>query len=65
MNEPTRKQLLQALDELGKRFPAWRFGQLVENVAGWADVRPWDAEDEELLASIREYLNAAPQFDKT
>jgi hypothetical protein len=54
MNPPTRAKLLEALEELGRRFPHWRFGQLVCNIAGWADVEVWDAEDEQLLDAIRQ-----------
>jgi hypothetical protein len=30
---------------LGERFPHWRFGQSIENIAGWADIDVWDIED--------------------
>jgi hypothetical protein len=66
MSAATRARLIEALEELGRRFPHWRFGQLVCNVAGWADADVWDAEDESLLEAIRkqaEYqqaVNAGP-----
>ena len=47
-------ELLHALEELWRKYPHWRFGQLVCNVAGWADVNPWDVEDQQLLEEIRE-----------
>ena len=31
-------------------------GQLVANVAGWADADVWDAEDDALLAAARSHL---------
>jgi len=34
----------------------WRFGQLIANVAGWADQEIWDVEDQQLLAAARLHL---------
>jgi len=48
--------LNQALMELQRRYPNWRFGQLVANVAGWADVDVWDVEDQQLLAAALSHL---------
>lgn len=63
MTEPERMELFTALAELSRRYPHWRIGQLVANVAGWADADIWDAEDANLLAAVRNHLanNAAPQ----
>ena len=38
--------LLAAVAELSQRYPDWRLGQLVANVAGWADCEIWDVEDQ-------------------
>jgi hypothetical protein len=57
MNPQLRSKLIQALEEIGQRFPNWRFGQLIENVAGWADVSTWDVEDQQLLDAARSYLD--------
>ncbi|MCI0457692.1 MAG: hypothetical protein L0Z62_12040 [Gemmataceae bacterium] len=65
MSQDTRAELLQALGEIGRRFPNWRFGQLVENVAGWADVSAWDVSDEQLLAAARSYLEPSATFSST
>jgi len=51
-----RAEVFAALAELARRYPHWRVGQLVANVAGWADAEVWDAEDEQLLSSAREHL---------
>ena len=59
MNDPTRAELLAALAELSDRYPDWRLGQLVANVAGWADRDIWDAEDTALLAAARDHLEQA------
>jgi hypothetical protein len=53
---PLREALLRAVTELCERYPDWRLGQLVSNVAGWADVDVWDVEDEQLLAAAAEHL---------
>jgi hypothetical protein len=37
MNDHERNELFEALAELARRYPHWRIGQLVANVAGWAD----------------------------
>jgi hypothetical protein len=56
MNIPSRGELLAILAELSQRYPDWRLGQLVANVAGWADQEIWDVEDEQLLEAARLHL---------
>lgn len=56
MNSVPRVQLFETLAELCRRYPEWRFGQLVANVAGWMDQEIWDVEDEQLLEAARAYL---------
>jgi len=51
-----RAELFNALAELCRRYPDWRFGQLIANVAGWADQEIWDIEDEQLLAAAQAHL---------
>lgn len=51
-----RAEVFAALAELSQRYPHWRLGQLVANVAGWADAEVWDAEDEQLLSAARAHL---------
>jgi len=53
MTTGTREELFRALEVLGQAYPHWRLGQLVCNVAGWADVDVWDVEDGQLLEAIR------------
>ena len=55
MNSQQRADLLAAIEQLCQRYP-WRFGQLVANVAGWADQGIWDVEDEQLLEAARLHL---------
>ena len=56
MNSPGRADVLAAIAQLCQRYPDWRFGQLVANVAGWADQEIWDVEDEQLLEAARLHL---------
>ena len=56
MNSERRADLLEEIAELGRRYPHWRLGQLVANIAGWADQDIWDVEDEQLLAAVQLHL---------
>jgi hypothetical protein len=58
MITPKASDLLEVLAELRRRYPAWRFGQLVANVAGWADQELWDVEDDILAEAARSHLEA-------
>jgi hypothetical protein len=53
VNPATREELLRAVEALWEQFPHWRLGQLICNVAGWADVNVWDVDDVQLLEAIR------------
>ena len=61
MNKCDRTELLDTLAELQRRYPEWRLGQLISNVAGWADQNIWDIEDDQLLAAAKEHLQALAQ----
>jgi len=61
MNSPDRSELLVALTELSRRYPNWRLGQLIANVAGWTDKDVWDVDDEELLAAAKSHLKEIDQ----
>jgi len=58
MKTPSRDELLEALAALGREYPNWRLGQLVANIAGWADHEVWDVEDEQLLGAARRHVAA-------
>jgi len=58
---PERDELNAALEKLGHRYPHWRFGQLLANVAGWVGVELWDADEEQLLTAIHEHLATSPK----
>ena len=51
MNCAERTELLAVLKELCDRYPHWLFGQLVANLAGWADQDVWDVEDRQLVTA--------------
>lgn len=46
---PTRQELYRTLEDLGNDYVAWRFGELVANLAALAHVNLYDVEDEQLL----------------
>jgi len=56
----TREKLFAAMLELSKRYPEWRMGQMISNVATWAkgphSSAIWDVEDAELLEAIEKHL---------
>ncbi|MBL8795609.1 MAG: hypothetical protein JNM56_17015 [Planctomycetia bacterium] len=57
MNPVIRDQLLAALEAVGDRYPQWRFGQQVSNIAGWTGEPEWtDVSDDLLLTTAREHL---------
>lgn len=55
-----RSELLAAISDLCERYPHWRFGQLVANVADWTGRGVWDAEDDQLLEASRRHLERLP-----
>jgi hypothetical protein len=56
MSSPQQSELFEVLAELRRRYPAWRFGQLIANTAGWADQDVWDVEDDRLIEAARLHL---------
>jgi hypothetical protein len=62
MNDVDRAELLEVIARLCEQYPEWRFGQLVANVAGWADQAIWDVTDQQLIEAARLQLQqAAPR----
>jgi hypothetical protein len=57
MKNQERAELLAAIEQLCERYPHWRLGQLVANVAGWANQEIWDVEDQQLLAAACLHLS--------
>jgi hypothetical protein len=59
-NEQARRELLDALAELGRIYPTWRLGQMMANVAmaaGRVDAGAvWDLEDDEAFRAAQELI---------
>lgn len=51
-----RQELLMLIEEMSDKYPDWRLGQLVINVASFADAECWDAEDTQLIQAIKQHL---------
>ncbi|MGI6416207.1 MAG: hypothetical protein ACOX1P_11100 [Thermoguttaceae bacterium] len=56
-------ELMEVLAELHRRYPDWRLGQLVANVAGWADREIWDVEDKQLFEAARSHLHQSGAWE--
>lgn len=56
LDESLHQNLCDALLEIRRRFPDFRLGQLIANVAMVAGTDAWGAEDEELLAAAEAFL---------
>jgi len=65
MSTGQRTELLDTIGELSRRYPDWRVGQLIANVADWADRNVWDIEDEEIIAATRQHLAQADSPEQT
>jgi hypothetical protein len=57
MKNQERADLLLVIEQLCERYPHWRLGQLVANIAGWADKEVWDIEDQQLLAAAELHIS--------
>jgi DNA-binding transcriptional ArsR family regulator len=59
MIDPTRREILQALERLSELATDVRFGQLIANLSylaiGPTNEAIWDIEDEQLLEAIRQH----------
>lgn len=64
MEDSLRKQVLAAMERLGRKYPSMRFGQIVCLAAflsrGPSDLAVWEASDEEILKSALEHLSGHP-----
>src|SRR5438094_242138 len=60
MRDPERiTDVLAHVEELWRQYPDWRLGQLLCNVAAWADPTPeatWVVEDDEVVEQIERHL---------
>lgn len=57
--------LFSVMREMRQKYPNWRFGQLVGNLASWArgadKNQVWDVEDSELVEAARRHLKRKTQ----
>ena len=58
MTTAMRAELFRVLEKLVGRYPHWRVGQLVANIAGMTDVDIWDVEDDQLLEAAVKHLES-------
>jgi hypothetical protein len=60
MRDPDRiPAVLKEVEKLWHLHPDWRLGQLICNVAAWADPTQnviWDMEDDVLVAEVQQHL---------
>jgi hypothetical protein len=49
---------LSRIKQLWSRYPDWRLGQVLLNLAEWADEDLWNLEDERLLEVLEQHLSA-------
>lgn len=57
MRDPDRIQnALSAIERIWSKYPDMRLGQLVTNIADWADQPIWDLEVDALVAEIERHL---------
>lgn len=55
-----KKEVIDAIEKMMARYPDWRIGQLISNVATWArgatSESIWDMENREFVAAVRKHL---------
>jgi hypothetical protein len=57
MRNPDRiAEVLAKVEQLWRMYPDWRLGQLIANVASWADTDIWDLEEDGLVDEIDRHM---------
>ena len=57
MRDPQRiTPALQEIERIWRLYPEMRLGQLVSNLADWAEESVWDIEEERLVEEIHQHL---------
>jgi hypothetical protein len=56
MNDSPRSDLFAALAELSRQYPHWRMGQLLANLADWAEQDIWHIDDDQMLQAAKLHL---------
>jgi len=58
MRDPNRiGSVLHAVEKIWRLYPDMRLGQLVTNLADWAEESVWDIEEDALVAEIERHLD--------
>lgn len=62
MRDPNRiANTLAELERIWKLYPDMRLGQLVSNIADWADVDVWDMEEDVLVDVVNRHIAESPR----
>jgi hypothetical protein len=60
MTRTNQQRLAKIIEQLSELHPDWRFGQLVANIASWAQgpsaEAVWDVDDEAFLKAAEAHL---------
>lgn len=57
MRNPERiPEVLAEIERIWRMYPDMRLGQLVSNIADWAETSVWDIEEDDLTAEIQRHL---------
>ncbi len=57
MRDPNRiSAVLGSLESIWRSHPDWRLGQLIANIATWAEQDVWNIEEDALTAEIERHL---------
>jgi hypothetical protein len=66
MRDPERiPRVLEDIERIWRLHPDWRLGQLLSNLAAWADESVWDLEEDVLLEEIRRHLEQSAKALET
>lgn len=63
MTTNDRTDVLDILARMADKYPHWRMGQLIANLAGWAEREIWEMEDQELIDAARGHLERSKAKD--
>lgn len=65
MRDPDRIPLvLRELERIWQRHPDWRLGQLLSNLAAWAEEDVWDIEEDVLVREINTHLSNLERIER-
>ena len=59
------RDVLKEVENVWQHHPDWRLGQLISNVAAWADQPVWDIEEGTLIEELRRHLSQLEDVTNT